>query len=210
VPKIKGKGKPLLKIGAKNKKIAINVPQLGTIYIDEREFITGLTGGSLPSLTGGAPPSLTGGTLPTLDQGTLPSLNKGKLPSLTINFLNANFKFNKGQLPSLSKGTLPSLNAGSLPTINPGSFPKLKPGGLPKPSKSRLPVPNYSSQERFDPNSKPASIYKDYEVDWKDDKVSVDFSTFKPLPITFGMDKQNYRFYVQIGQKKYTLNGKLF
>ena len=74
IPQIKGKGNPIVKIGNKNNRVAINLPQLGTINIDEKMFVTVLSGGSFPSLTGGALSSLNKGTLPSLHNGILPNI----------------------------------------------------------------------------------------------------------------------------------------
>jgi hypothetical protein len=224
IPHIKGKGNPVLKIGSKNNKVAINIPQKGTFYIDEREFVNGLTGGSFPSLSGGILPSFTPGTLPELNQGTLPSLNegtlpsldKGTLPNLSINFLTGTFNFNKGTLPSLNRGTLPSLNKGTLPSLNKGTLPNLNAGSLPTLSggsfptltKTTLPVPTYSAGEQFDPNSNPALIYKDYEVDWQNEVISLSLSTLESSQISFGIEKDTHRFYLQIGTRKYAFSGE--
>jgi hypothetical protein len=131
IPRIKGKGDPVMLIGVKNKKIAINVPQLGTFYLDEHEFVTGLTGGILPSLNPGTFPNINPGSLPNLSSGTLPSLNSGKSPSLNINFSQMKFDFDPGALPSLNRGSLPSLNKGSLPSLYGGSLPILNRGEFP-------------------------------------------------------------------------------
>jgi len=187
IPRIEGSGDPVLKIGTKNDKIAINVPQLGTLYMDEREFVTGLTGGSLPTLTGGTLPNLTGGKRPSLNPGSLPA----------INF--AAFTFNPGKLPSLDRGSLPTFNRGSFPTLNRGSFPT--------PTKMSIPIPKHRSGEHFDAGSNTASIYQDYTISWENEQIPLDLATFQSLPIRFGIDKQDYRFYVQIAQKKYALNG---
>ena len=42
IPEIKGAGSPVLRVGTKNKTVAFNVPDLGTFYLDERDFITGV------------------------------------------------------------------------------------------------------------------------------------------------------------------------
>jgi hypothetical protein len=223
IPQIKGKGNPIVKIGSKNNKVAINLPQLGTIYIDEKEFATGLSGGSFPSLSGGALPSLSPGTLPSLNPGTLPSLNpgtlpnlnRGTLPSLSINFLSGIFNFNRGSLPSLTSGTLPSLTPGKLPSLTPGtlpslnagSFPKLSGGSFPLLTKSTIPVPSYSSGEQFDSGSNPALIYKDYEVKWENEVIPINLSTLSSSQISFGIENQTRRFYLQIGNRKYAFNG---
>jgi hypothetical protein len=207
VPKIKGKGDPVLLVGVKNNKIAINVPQIGTLYIDEKEFVTGLTGGSLPSLNPGKLPNLSGGTLPSLSPGSLPTLNKGSLPSLNINFLQGRFSFNPGKLPSLSPGTLPSLNKGTLPSLNKGSLPSLDKGKFPTLKKSAVPFPAYSPAKTFDPGTKQTGIYTDFNVEWDQHSIPLDLTTFQSLPIQFGFDKTKKQFYLKIGLKKYSLTG---
>jgi hypothetical protein len=183
-------------------------PGLGTLYFDEKEFVTGLTTGQLPTLKGGKLPNLGKGSLPELDPGSLPSLNRGSLPSLSINFSALSFNFNKGKLPTLSKGSLPSLDPGTLPSLNKGSFPKLSGGSLPKPLKSTLPIPNYHSGKRFDRGSAVKTIYQDYKLEWDNKPVSIGLSSFESSPILFGVDKTTYQFFIQIGDVKYGLNGK--
>ena len=210
IPQIKGKGNPVLKIGMKNNKVAINVPTLGTIYIDEKEFVTGLTGGSSPSLVGGTLPSLNGGTLPSLDKGELPSLDKGTRPTLSINFSPPpSFEFNRGTSPSLDKGKLPNLTPGTFPSLDPGTLPTFTTGSFPTLSKSKIPIPSYKSGEQFDADSKPALIYKDYTLSWENETISIGWDAFKHLPIRFGVDEQSYRFYIQIDQNKYDLSGSV-
>jgi hypothetical protein len=209
VPEIKGKGSPVLRIGVKNHKVALSVPSFGTIYIDEREFITGLKGGSLPNLSPGSLPTLSPGSLPSLSPGTLPSLSKGSLPGLTINFLNATFNFKKGSLPSLSQGTLPSLNPGSLPSLNAGSLPSLNKGSFPTLKKSKVPFPAYTTSQSFDQGRPSHDIYGLYEINWKEESVPVDFSSFQKMPIRFGFDKTKLAFYILLGGKKYGLDGNL-
>jgi hypothetical protein len=207
VPRIKGKGDPVLLVGVKNNKIAINVPQLGTLYLNEKEFVTGLSGGTLPSLTPGTLPNLTPGTLPSLTGGRLPSLNKGNLPSLNINFLQGRFDFSPGKLPSLSAGALPSLNAGTLPSLAKGSLPKLIKGKFPTLKKSAIPLPAYSTAKTFDPNTKPIGIHAQFDVEWDQQTIPIALTTFQSLPVQFGFDTIEKRFFLKIDTKKYSLTG---
>ncbi len=209
IPEIKGAGSPVLKIGAKNKKVALNVPELGTFYLDEKDFITGLKGGKLPSLIGGSLPSINGGNLPNLNPGSLPSLSKGSLPGLSINFLTGTFAFSKGRLPSLSNGSLPVLDAGSLPTLNAGALPQFKPGSFPTANMGKIPFPAFASGEHFDQDSNTTPIYSNFEVNWKDQTLPIDFSAFKDSPIKFGYDRSGNAFYLEIGANRYRLNGEI-
>lgn len=207
VPRIKGKGSPALRIGAKNGKIALNAPGLGTLYFDEREFVTGLSGGRLPSMSGGQLPALEGGRLPSLTGGKLPSLSRGRLPGLSINFLTSGFAFDKGTLPSLTKGSFPELDPGEAPSFEEGRFPSLDRGAFPTAAKSKLAFPAYGARVALDRNSDVAAFYGEYEVDWQNERISVDLSTFASSPIKFGIDKGSHQFYIMLGDKKYALTG---
>jgi hypothetical protein len=209
VPEIVGKGDPVFRIGVKNDKIALNVPEWGTLYIDEREFVSGLTGGSLPSLSPGSLPSLSPGSLPNLNAGSLPSLSKGSLPSLSINFLAGTFNFSRGTLPSLDKGSLPSLDKGSLPSLNAGSLPSLNKGSFPELKKGKIPFPVYEAGRHFDPGHKPQDLHAQYEVQWKQQVIPIEFAAFKSSPVRLGFDQQRQVLFIQLGGKKYQLDGRL-
>ncbi len=174
IPVLEGKGPPILKIGQKNNKIAIYSPPFGTIYLDEREFVSGITGGQWP----------------TFDRGRLPTFSPGKWPSVTFGG-----GINIGSPPTYNQGRLPSLNFQS------ASFPES--------ANTTLSYPRFSTGSNFDSNSDPVSIFSNFDVNWENNQIPINLSTFKSLPIRFGILNETYQFFVQIGRKRYGFNGQL-
>lgn len=66
-------------------------------------------------------------------------------------------------------------------------------------------MPAFSTSRSFDSNTKPPEIYGQYDVEWEQRKISVDFTSFQSLPVQFGFDKIKKLFYLKIDKKKYSL-----
>ncbi|MBW7883017.1 MAG: hypothetical protein H3C34_10335, partial [Caldilineaceae bacterium] len=133
---------------------------------------------------------LTAGTLASLTGGTLPSLSPGNFPTL---------EFNMG---------IPYLDGGDLPTLDPGSFPAFHAGSLPEAVSSTIPVPSFSQGEHFDAGSTRTPIHEAYTLDWAQETIPINLETFAHAPISFGIDQENYKFYLQIAGRKYALTGR--
>jgi hypothetical protein len=127
-----------------------------------------------------------------------------------------------GIAPELQGGNLPELKGGRLPftrsLTDPGRFPYLVKGEFPKLNTNveypkavttKFPIPRIASGSNglneLDQSPR-ANIYSEYEVDWKNQTISVDLDSMKSSPILFGVN-QNHRFYLQIGQRRYAFNG---